>query len=663
MGAVEQYLLQLNTEKRRRRYAVTSLIAMSLAVALLTVWTLRRTGITIANSAGCGQEEHLHMEECMEEENLICNKAEHIHSTDCYPDPKADEESIADWESMFADYPYTGDLRKDLVGIAKTQVGYTESVRNYEMDDEGQHRGYTRYGAWYGAPYNDWSAMFVSFCLNFAGADPEEFPNSSGAETMSELWDRKGNYAPVGQHTPQMGDLVFFVNNTVGIVAEVYNSAFYAICGDRANAVEGEVISLDEGCLKGWGITALIAPEESPSEPPQEESPTELLQEEDPTEPVKEESPGEPPKAEIPQADILDISQGPAFYIFEGKEGGEGRSRRRTRSVTELLSYLQSNGGTYFLTLLDSNNMELPKDEQGNYIAQANTGYKLTISFSSPEGFAPGAYEYQIPNGLMVAGGQGSFILQDGIDVGTWTVSDTGLITLDFNENMNSRSDITISATMGITFPEQEDPIDFDGKITVTVEKPPQQQFPTQMLKWGNQGNAANGQDPTKLYWNVQITGNKDSQIPGNILSDQVLDGEWSKDHRYTQSDIDGGLTFGVSEPDPVTGEFKDWHSWTVSADDPRLIWTETGWSYKMPRTVTCQWCGEVELGNENWIYTVNYTSTPDPVGSAGTYGYENQASVDGQQAYAWTATNNGVNYGREINPYTMRRTVSEKSL
>ena len=490
MGAVEQYLLQLNTGKRRRRYAVTALMALSLTVALLTVWSLRRPGITIANGAGCGQEEHQHTEECLQELVLICDKAEHIHTTDCYPDPMADAEDITDWQSMFEDYPYTGDLRKDLVGVAKTQVGYTESVDNYEMDDEGRRRGYTRYGAWYGAPYNDWSAMFVSFCLNYGGADPGDFPNSSGGDTMAELWNKAGNYAPVGQYSPQMGDLAFFSNNTVGIVAEVYNSAFYLIRGDCGDAVVGEVIPLDEASLVGWGIT--------------EEKLT----------------PTEAPQQEVTQEDVLDISNGPAFYIFEGSEGtgeNKGSSRRGSRSLTELLPYLEANGGSYFLTLLDNNNMELPKDAQGNYIVQANTGYKLTISFTSPEGFSPGTYQYQISNGLMVAGGEGSFILKDGTNVGTWKVSDTGLITMEFNENMNSRSDITISANLGIAFPEQEDPIDFDGKITVTVEKPPQQQYPTQLVKWGSQGNpSANaGQDPKKLYWNLQIVGNKDSQIPG----------------------------------------------------------------------------------------------------------------------------------------------------
>ena len=54
MSIVEQYLLQLNTEKRRWQRAVLILTALSLVVALATVWNLRMTGITIANSATCG---------------------------------------------------------------------------------------------------------------------------------------------------------------------------------------------------------------------------------------------------------------------------------------------------------------------------------------------------------------------------------------------------------------------------------------------------------------------------------------------------------------------------------------------------------------------------------------------------------------------------------
>ena len=597
MSFIEQYLLQLKTEKRRWQYAVMILTALSLVVALVTAWNLRMTGITIVNDASCGHKEHRHTEACLADGVPICGQQEHIHDTGCYSDPDADTETALDWQNMFADYPYTGILREDLVGIARTQVGYTESRLNFEASDDGVRRGYTRYGAWYGAPYNDWSAMFVSFCLSYAGADPEGYPYSSGASSMAELWKKHERFASVGRYVPVCGDIVFLDDNTVGIVAEVHTSTIYVIRGDMDDAVRADVMLMEDPSITGWGITG---EGEAAVQAPVEE-------------------------------DVLDISNGPAVYIFEGGTApstppANKRFLRTARTVTELLPYLEANGGSYFFTLLDQNNMELPKDAQGNYIAQANVGYKLTVSFTSPNGFLPGTYQYQIPNGLMVEGGEGEFALKDGTNVGSWVVTDTGSITMVFNENMNSRSDITISATMGITFQEQDDLIDFDGFITVKVEPPVPQKDPTVLSKWGSPDG-----DAGKIKWKVRIDGHADSQIPGNILTDRTVLSDWSRPHSYTPSDIAGGLTFGVSDPEG------GWHAWHVSADDPHLIWDETGWSYKIPQTVICDYCGELELGNEGWSYLVDYTSTPTQLNTPGTFDYENKVTVDGQTAWGWS--------------------------
>lgn len=599
MGIVEQYLLQLNTEKRRWRRAVSVLTVLSLVVALVTVWNLRMTGVTIANSASCGHEEHQHTEDCLQDGMPTCGKEEHLHNTSCYSNPKADTETFLDWQKMFEDYPYTGVLREDLVGIAKTQVGYTESQQNFEVSDIGERKGYTRYGAWYGAPYHDWSAMFVSFCLNYANADPEAFPNSSGAASMAELWKAKGKYIPAGDYVPQSGDIVFFNNNTAGIVAGVYNATFYVICGDLQNAVTGNTMPLSDASIVGWGST------ETPA-----------------------------PQGKIPADDLLDISNGPAFFIIEGDKPqppAKKSSQRTTRATTELIPYLEANGGNYFYTLLDLNNVELPKDENGNYMAEAQENYKLTITFHSPKGFLPGTYQYQIPNGLMVDGGEGEFVLKDGTNVGSWAVTDTGFITLVFNEQMNSRTDITISSTLGIHFPEQEEVIDFDGKITIKVEPPVQTEDPTYLEKWTNPG-----ENTDKLIWHVNILGRADSQIPGSILTDQILLPDWYKPHSYTQSDMDTGISFGVSDPDG------GWHSWTVRSDDPYLIWDESTWSYKIPQTVICDICGELELGNNGWEYYITYTSTPTPLNTPGTFSYANKVTVDGQTAWGWNEFTHG---------------------
>ena len=602
--------------KARRMRIIAIMLVLSLIVSLDVFWVLRQPGWTLAGNADCGITEHTHDSRC-QAGGVHCTLTEHVHSVDCYSNESADTETQLDWQKIFADYPYTGDLQKDLVGIAKTQVGYTESKENFRIDGQGVRHGYTRYGAWYGAPYGDWSAMFVSYCLHFAGADPGEFPGNTGAASMAELWTKLGKFAPAGAYQPTPGDLVFFKDNTVGIVTEVQLATICVIRGDVDDGVRSAVMLPSDSSISGWGITK------------------------------KSQITVEKPPDTGQEIDLLDISQGPAFFIFDK---GEEKPRivtysfRARQTVIDLLAYLEANGGSYFFTLLDQNNQELPKDADGNYIAQANKNYKLTVTLNVPEGFVPGVYQYQIPNGLMVDGGEGDFVLKDGTNVGSWVVTDTGLITLEFNENINSRTDITISMTMGMNFPEQDEPLDFDGKITVTVEKPPPVSNPTFVNKWGNQGGVpgSNGADPNKIYWGVEIIGNKDSQIPGNILTDSIILGEWSESHRFTESDMADGLTIGVSENG-------NWHSWVVTADDPHLVWSETGWSYKMPTVATCQWCGALELGNEGWYYYINYTSTPDRTNTAGTFGYENQATIDGAYGYAWVNFTHGEVTGEII--------------
>lgn len=623
----------------RKTRLIAIVLVLSLVVSLDVFWALRQPGLTLAGDADCGILEHTHDEVCQAAE-APCSLAEHVHSIECYSDETADIETMLDWQEMFAQYPYTGNLPEDLVGIAQSQVGYSESLLNFEIGSDGVRRGYTRYGAWYGTPYRDWSAMFVSFCLNYAGADAGMYPGNTGASAMAELWNNLGRYAPAGTYTPLSGDLVFFTDNTVGIVTEVLQANAYVIRADVEDSVVGQILALTDPTISGWGIVGEAAQADEPledAELPQEEPAEEIPEE-------TQEAVPETPAAAIPTVDketLLDISQGPAVFLLSGSNRQmqmQTFSLRASRTIKDLLSYLNDNGGSYFFTLLDKNNRELPKDADGNYIATADTGYKLTVSFHSPEGFHPGTYQYQVPNGLLVDGGEGTFLLTDNTQVGTWTVTDTGLITLEFNDLINSHTDITISATLGIHFPEQEDPLDFDGKISVTIEKPQEDAATTKLNKWGSQGDPiTNKTDTSKIYWTLQITGNKDSSIPGSVLTDQVLEYDWSYPHHYTQSDIDQGLSFGASVVIPGEELEQTWHQWTVSPDDPNLTWVETGWSYTIPETVYCEACrSEITLGSNYWTYYVDYTSTPDATNVAGGLPYANRVEVDGQQAEGW---------------------------
>ena len=647
----------------RRTRMFTILLILSLIVSVNVCWAMRQPGLTLAGDGDCGIVEHTHDEDCQTAE-MPCELPEHVHSVECYADNTADVETPLDWQNMFAAYPYTGNLRQDLVGIAKTQVGYTESAQNFEIDSDRIQRGYTRYGAWYGAPYSDWSAMFVSFCLHYAGADPEEYPGNTGANSMAEHWKKLDKYALADSYVPVSGDLVFLTENRVGIVAEVQNATIYVIHGDEDDAVCRETLSLDDGMILGWGLTeATISREEAATEAQEQTEPAASAEKNQTaangditenavinTETSTEfQVQGELSFSEqTEEIDLLDISNGPVFLIFADKSAEIQMQRfaaMSARTAKDLITYLNKNGGSYSFVLLNLNNEELPKDADGKYIVQADTGYKLTLRIASPNGILPGTYCYQLPDGVTVDGGDGTFVL-DGTEVGTWDVTDDGMITLVFNQNINNKTGIEIPATMGIRFSEQEGSIDFDGKITVTVEKPPEQENPTQLNKWAVQGNETNGVAPTKLRWTLQIVGNEDSDILGSVLTDQLLYGEWSKEHRFTASDIADGLTFGAAQIDPATGAEIAWHSWHVAADDPNLTWTETGWSYQMPENATCQWCGPLALGNDNWTYTVSYTSTPDPTGTAGTFGYENEARIDGQYAYAWAQFTHGEIHG-----------------
>ena len=82
MRIVEQYLAQLNIEKRRWRRAAAILTVLSLMTAVGVSWNLRMTGITIANDATCGMEEHRHTEACPVEKVLICGYDEEIPTED-----------------------------------------------------------------------------------------------------------------------------------------------------------------------------------------------------------------------------------------------------------------------------------------------------------------------------------------------------------------------------------------------------------------------------------------------------------------------------------------------------------------------------------------------------------------------------------------------------
>ena len=179
-------------------------------------------------------------------------------------DPTADLEDEVDWWRMFADMELSGNWAEDLLMIAESQLGYTESELNYAADDPWNPKGYTRYGAWYGIPYGDWCAMFISFCMNYAQIPAEAMPYEASCGNWVETLAQLGLYGANGKYSPKPGDLIFYDDSAVrdgwadhvGIILSVdlYNGVVHTIEGNRYDYVEYFTLTEDDYSIIGFGV-------------------------------------------------------------------------------------------------------------------------------------------------------------------------------------------------------------------------------------------------------------------------------------------------------------------------------------------------------------------------------------------------------------------------
>ena len=122
---------------------------------------------------------HHHTDACYEEV-LTCPLPEHHHTVACLSDITATEDP-AEWQASTAGVEMTGDWNEDLLNVAKTQLGYEQSEKNFEIDpaDGVTLRYYTRYGASYNNPYGVWDVMFLTYCLKYAGIPDSAIPQEA----------------------------------------------------------------------------------------------------------------------------------------------------------------------------------------------------------------------------------------------------------------------------------------------------------------------------------------------------------------------------------------------------------------------------------------------------------------------------------------------------
>lgn len=175
---------------------------------------------------------HHHTDACYEEV-LTCPLPEHHHTVACLSDTSADLETPEEWQAANAEAVMTGNWAEDLVSVAKTQLGYEQSEKNFEIDpaDGVTLRYYSRYGQSYGNPYGEWDVMFLSYCLKYAGIPQSAIPQEASVLALRS----------------SMSDMDWLLDNEDGSAADVGDIVIYNKYVIRTVAVDSSADGAADG--------------------------------------------------------------------------------------------------------------------------------------------------------------------------------------------------------------------------------------------------------------------------------------------------------------------------------------------------------------------------------------------------------------------------------
>lgn len=183
---------------------------------------------------------------------LICGKEEHEHTAACLVNPNA--EIDAEYDAKTPDRTST-DWAQDMVLVAQSQLGYTESKA--DVDEDGN--GYTMYADQYYKDkpmvYADWDSTFVAYCLYHAGVPQDIIPQYASISALrGELARMNSEYYtddPQEFASILPGDIVMYKNaegrETIGVVSDAavdeetdLTTALTVISGDVATGCESD---------------------------------------------------------------------------------------------------------------------------------------------------------------------------------------------------------------------------------------------------------------------------------------------------------------------------------------------------------------------------------------------------------------------------------------
>lgn len=198
-----------------------------------------------------GYTVHHHTAECYGKV-LICGKEEHEHTAACLVNPNAEIDAEYDAKTPART---DADWAEDMVLVAKSQLGYTESKA--DVDEDGN--GYTMYADQYYKDkpmvYADWDSTFVAYCLYHAGVPQDVIPQYASISALrGELARMNSEYYtddPQEFASILPGDIVMYKNaegrETIGVVSDAavdeetdLTTALTVISGDVATGYDPE---------------------------------------------------------------------------------------------------------------------------------------------------------------------------------------------------------------------------------------------------------------------------------------------------------------------------------------------------------------------------------------------------------------------------------------
>lgn len=528
---------------------------------------------------------HHHTDACYEEV-LTCPLPEHHHTVACLSDTSADVETPEEWQAANAEAVMTGNWDEDLLSVAKTQLGYEQSEKNFEIDpaDGVTLHYYSRYGQSYGNPYGEWDVMFLSYCLKYAGIPQSAIPQEASVlalrSSMSDMdWLLDGEDGSAAN----VGDIVIYnkyVTRTVAVDSSADGAAddlddLFSMDAEGENGAE----------LETSGASALDtapAAEDAPAAEPQtttvtDAQPVETVgivseADENTLTVISGDVDGKVAEVTLSNAEVLavvDVAaaqyademlttavtgalQAPGMLMLAGEGSG-------TLTSVQYVAYFDetpegSNKGGITGTTVTVNN----KIVTGEYNLQNNDKIKLDYDFYIPADVldlttGKDTLTYHLPDGV-VPEDSATYDLDDG--VGTMTVAKDGTITLKFNNNFAPHQPFTGHFTLSakvktdkigdggtITFPGSSASITVKNPTNISIDKKGtyDEKDGKRILHYTVTVSSTDG-------WNQKVDINDKLDNTGKVTGTYVRSSIKLTDKNKKEISLDGHLTWSETE-------------------------------------------------------------------------------------------------------------------